>query len=234
MEIDRIKINVRFSKNTKHGEYKTIEVGAEASIGPSENWEEASDELYNQLAKQLARSFNGPTEEPSEEKTAPVEDLPAKIDEESSPPESKHWCEEHQTNFEKREGLQKTWWSHKVKDGDGGWHKESDQNIVATKVPTATPIEFKTSVFKGNDYKTYSLSKPYKGYDYVLIVSTNTTLRNTRMLGLTGDPRETPDKITPPYWSQISSHDLCKPEEFLREIGYNVGTSTQPGRPISL
>jgi hypothetical protein len=53
MRIDRISANIRYSKAQEGGAWKTVELAAEASVTPSENWQEAQSQLYAELGQQL-------------------------------------------------------------------------------------------------------------------------------------------------------------------------------------
>jgi hypothetical protein len=53
MKIDRISANIRYSKDTGQGAWKTVELAAEASVTPSENWQEAQAQLYAELGQQM-------------------------------------------------------------------------------------------------------------------------------------------------------------------------------------
>jgi len=53
MRIDRISANIRFSKDTGHGAWKTVELGAEATVEGAESWRDAQASLYQSLGQQL-------------------------------------------------------------------------------------------------------------------------------------------------------------------------------------
>src|SRR2546426_8490220 len=53
MRIDRISANIRYSKAQEGGAWKTVELAAEASVTPSESWQEAQAQLYAELGQQI-------------------------------------------------------------------------------------------------------------------------------------------------------------------------------------
>ena len=53
MKVDRITAQIRFSQDTGHGAWKSIEIGAEASVDGKETWTEDQARLYQQLGQQL-------------------------------------------------------------------------------------------------------------------------------------------------------------------------------------
>ena len=55
MDVTKISANVRFSAPKGDG-WKTVEIGAEATVTEGENWEQVQQRLYGDLSNQL-RSF---------------------------------------------------------------------------------------------------------------------------------------------------------------------------------
>jgi len=49
MKVTTISASVRYSKAINNGEYKTIELSAEAALEPQEAWKEAQASLYADL-----------------------------------------------------------------------------------------------------------------------------------------------------------------------------------------
>jgi hypothetical protein len=129
VKVERISAHIRFSKDTRQG-WKTIELGAEASIDPAtEDWVICQTGLYSQLAQRLRtlwsqnghnpeHSQNG-QEKPKEASWRELESYPSPVEKKPAP--KAHWCEEHQTAFRKFERDGRFWYSHK--NGDG-WCKE--------------------------------------------------------------------------------------------------------------
>ena len=118
MQVDRVKASLRYSRDTGNG-WKTVELGAEASLGPQEKWQEAGAQMYTELSASLTSlwargTFNGDKAEES-----PELDQPA------------HWCQEHSQEFRRYEkqtskGLS-AWYSHRVEGG--GWCKEKAEQV---------------------------------------------------------------------------------------------------------
>jgi hypothetical protein len=103
MQVTRISANVRYSKQMPDGAFKTVELGAEGSLDSSdETWQEAQAALYHQLGDQLRYVFNGNgAGKPQNGSQGHVQPLP----EPPLPPAplNEHWCQEHQTAFQKHE-----------------------------------------------------------------------------------------------------------------------------------
>jgi hypothetical protein len=138
MRVDRISAHVRFSKDTGQG-WKTVELGAEASLDPDEDWTLAGQGLYALLSAQLREVWgwgqNAPNPEPSqngpEKPGAPtwaeLESYPSPTPREERPPPREHWCPLHQVDFRRYERDGQVWYSHKASEG---WCKEK---IVAER-----------------------------------------------------------------------------------------------------
>ncbi len=115
MQVDRVRASLRYSRDTGNG-WKTVELGAEASLGAQEEWQKAEAQLYTELSASLmslwARgTFNGEKAEESRELEQPA-----------------HWCQEHNQEFRRFErqtskGLS-VWYSHK-REGEG-WCRENN------------------------------------------------------------------------------------------------------------
>src|SRR5919106_3215845 len=91
VKVTTISANLRFSKDIGHGAWKVIEIGAEASVDPREDWQSAQTALYQQLSQQMNALWNNGNgksgQEPDTSKAS------------ASKPE--HWCEEHQTEYQR-------------------------------------------------------------------------------------------------------------------------------------
>ncbi|HID87448.1 MAG TPA: hypothetical protein EYP55_08735 [Anaerolineae bacterium] len=59
MQVDKIILTLRYSKELLDGAWKSIEVGAEAVPSEDRPWQEQQKELYAELAKQLKALFSG-------------------------------------------------------------------------------------------------------------------------------------------------------------------------------
>ena len=52
MKVDRVSANIRFSQEIQ-GTWKSVELGAEATLTPNEDWHEAQTRLYAELTTEL-------------------------------------------------------------------------------------------------------------------------------------------------------------------------------------
>jgi len=59
MQVDKITLTLRYSKELPTGSWKSIEIGAEAVPSEDRPWQEQQKELYAELAKQLKGLFSG-------------------------------------------------------------------------------------------------------------------------------------------------------------------------------
>jgi hypothetical protein len=116
MDIQNISVHIRYSKPLADGSHKTVELGAEGTLAPGENWHEAELSLYNELGQAMKHAFasNGS----SRAAQAGSGQAPAKKAPASRPI---HWCEEHNCDFRRYEKNGRVWYSHK--NGDG-WCRE--------------------------------------------------------------------------------------------------------------
>ncbi len=105
MKVTTISANLRFSKDIGNGSWKVIEIGADASVDPTENWQTAQAALYQQLGQQMTTLWNNGSSKAVSE--------PAKPD---------HYCREHQTPFKKHTKDGRSWWSHRQ---GNSWCRES-------------------------------------------------------------------------------------------------------------
>ena len=132
MEVTKVSANIRFSKEEKTGGWKTIELGAEATVVPGEDWVLCEQGLYSVLAGQLRTLWsqqNGHNLEHAQngqEKT--IEGTWEEITSYHPSPQPAvepqlraHWCPMHQTEFKKYEKDGRVWYSHKAGDS---WCKE--------------------------------------------------------------------------------------------------------------
>jgi hypothetical protein len=123
MEVTRISATLRHSKEIG-GSWKSLEIGAEATVDPREDWMKATAYLYSQLAQQFRQlwSQNGATphaQDSSEGHQMPVQPSSALSDAGGHP---EHYCQAHQTEYVKRTGKNgATFYSHRQEDG---WHNE--------------------------------------------------------------------------------------------------------------
>jgi hypothetical protein len=115
MEVDRVKATLRYSAEAK-GAWRSLEIGAEATVAPDEDWRTAQASLYQQLGQQLQALWENRRADEAPEK-------PAEVSEEanlSTTPE--HYCQQHQVQYRRYEKEGKVLWAHKAPDGT--WCRE--------------------------------------------------------------------------------------------------------------
>jgi hypothetical protein len=125
MEVQTITVHVRYSKPMTDGAVKTVELGAEASLSPDEDYHEAQVALYHELGETMKYVFssNG-AGNPTSTGSGQAQNSPEKLVEtptrkgasktHSRPDRPQHWCEEHACDYVRYEKNGKVWWSHKV------------------------------------------------------------------------------------------------------------------------
>jgi hypothetical protein len=122
MNVNAISVHIRYSKPLADGSHKTVELAAEGTLAPGEDWHEAELSLYNELGQAMKQAFasngsgkaqNGP------EKSAQA---PAKKTPTSRPDRPTHWCETHNCDFHRYEKNGKVWYSHRV---GNSWCRET-------------------------------------------------------------------------------------------------------------
>ena len=149
MKINVIKMNLRYSKQVELGTYKTLEIGAEASIDEGSGWEKEYSTLYDVVAKELHDKWNQPilktesVHKPSDNEATSVDtynlipiittpsitdtkenitDTSIKTNTGDSTTTTDHFCIEHNQPFFRREKDGNEWYSHRREDGF--WCKE--------------------------------------------------------------------------------------------------------------
>jgi len=103
MKVNTISATLKYSRELRDGEWKGIEVSAEASVDSRENWKKAQAMLYGELAGQLANLFNHNSQK-----------APQKPSEQPPDPS---WCPIHKVKMKRRKKDGQVWYSHKTKDG---------------------------------------------------------------------------------------------------------------------
>lgn len=117
MKITTVSVNIRLSKNTAQGIYKTLELGAEATSDIEADWIKDQQDLYHSLYKQLMVLFNSPTEEGvGREKPSKTEELPFKQENNQSATVLCTKCEGNPPLAKFTRGGD-TWYSHRLADG---------------------------------------------------------------------------------------------------------------------
>ena len=105
MKVTTVSASVRYSRAINTGEYKTIELSAEATLEPQEAWIEAQASLYTDLGQQLRTLWTA--------KNGQAANGSAKA-EDTTTEQSKHYCQEHQTEFKRYEKEGRVWYAHKA------------------------------------------------------------------------------------------------------------------------
>ena len=108
MKVTTISASVRFSKAIQPGCYKTVELSAEGTLMPKEDWHEAQAILYADLGEQLKQLWttrNGTTDTAEKRDSEPTQD---------DTPE--HYCGEHRVEYRRYEKGDSIWYAHKHGD----------------------------------------------------------------------------------------------------------------------
>jgi len=116
MDVTSITVHIRYSKSLADGSYKTVELGAERTLNPDEDYHEAQVALYHELGETMKYVFSGNgagKSQNSPEKPAPPQ---------PETQQSKHYCRQHRIPFKKYSKEGREWWSHKL---GSGWCRES-------------------------------------------------------------------------------------------------------------
>jgi hypothetical protein len=117
MEVDRVKATLRYSAEAK-GAWRSLEIGAEATVAPDEDWHTAQASLYQQLAQQLRLLWDNRRADEASEEPAEAPGEPNL----STTPE--HYCQQHQVEYRHCEKDGKVLWAHKAPDGK--WCREPE------------------------------------------------------------------------------------------------------------
>jgi len=59
MQVNKITLALRYSKELPTGAWKSLEIGAEAVPSEDGDWQEQQRELYTELSQQLKALFSG-------------------------------------------------------------------------------------------------------------------------------------------------------------------------------
>jgi hypothetical protein len=116
MNIQNISVHIRYSKPLTGGSYKTVELAAEGTIAPDEDYHQAQVSLYHALGETMKYVFSGNgSGKPQNglEQTAPPSVEPQRPD---------HYCHQHNMPFKRYEKDGKSWWSHRQRNS---WCRES-------------------------------------------------------------------------------------------------------------
>jgi hypothetical protein len=133
MEVDRVKATLRYSAEAR-GAWRSLEIGAEATVAPDEDWHTAQASLYHQLGQQLQALWDNRRADEAPEKPAEAPGEP------NLPTTPEHYCQQHQTQYQRYEKEGKVLWAHKAPDGK--WCRESEHAVQAS---SAQPPNITTS-----------------------------------------------------------------------------------------
>lgn len=103
MKVNSISATLKYSRQLQDGEWKGLEVGAEASVNDEEDWREAQKTLYRELGEQLVCLFNHNSQKTAQKPSEEPTDL--------------SWCSIHNCKMKRHEKNGDIWYSHKTKDG---------------------------------------------------------------------------------------------------------------------
>jgi hypothetical protein len=129
VKINEVTTTVRYSAEAK-GAWRSIEVGATASLGPDDNPDTAQNELYDWVASQVKASWSkgkikGNAEHGISGPQVNGQHSAAQANGAgASQPDLDHFCQEHNQEFKKRTGRFGDFWSHQV-NGTGQWCNEA-------------------------------------------------------------------------------------------------------------
>ena len=113
MKVTTVTAQVKYSQDTGHDAWKSIELGAEASVDGKESWTEAQASLYQQLGQQLKVLWaNGNGHKPQDGAESHGED-PQPTEQPSQPNGSNHHCQQHGVPFKQYHRGDKSWYAHK-------------------------------------------------------------------------------------------------------------------------
>jgi hypothetical protein len=121
MRVFNVAVNIRYAKEIE-GAWKTVEVGAEATVEEGEQWTLCQQGLFAQLREVWAMGKNGRGPEPAENGHEKLVEVGTWEELASAPsPAKAHWCSLHEQPFKRFEKDSKFWYSHKTPDG---WCRE--------------------------------------------------------------------------------------------------------------
>ena len=103
MRVTTISATVRYSKPLESGSWKAVELSAEATLDPQEEWLQAQASLYQDLGQQLKALWTSSSNGQAANGSAKAEASTAE-----------HYCQEHQTEFKRYEKEGRVWYAHKA------------------------------------------------------------------------------------------------------------------------
>ena len=142
MDVTKVSTAIRYSKSLAPYEQKTIELSAEGTVDPKEQWQAALSYLYQQLGQEMkalwARNGTTPHQEqaslstPEPPEAQPTQEGPVQAQSAQNRTteagngnsQQSHFCVEHNQEFRKRNGPHGEFYSHQIK-GTRQWCNES-------------------------------------------------------------------------------------------------------------
>ena len=118
MKIDRISAQVKYSHDTGHGAWKSVEIGAEATVDERERWAAALSQLYTELGSELKRLWaaNGNAHKTPESHQNGSESTVEPLQPAEQPDtqaNGSHHCQQHGVPFREYSRGNSRWWAHK-------------------------------------------------------------------------------------------------------------------------
>jgi hypothetical protein len=129
MRVTNVSASIRYSKPVGDGSFKTVEISADGTITPNENWQDAQFQLYDHLAGQLRLMWtkkSSKTTKIEATSTNGVDNTRTSLLGPNTPETSKkfeHYCDEHSVAFRRYEKNGHEWYSHK--QDEGTWCREN-------------------------------------------------------------------------------------------------------------
>ena len=149
MEVDRVKVSLKYSQVLASGNTKTVELEASGTVSPKETWQQAQTYLYAELQRQVMEVFKLPEAKLEAATIRPAPPTPVMHDPNDPEwlfqqrpaqqldqtmmggqlPEAPldgplaHWCVEHAQKFDKHQKGTQVWYSHKI-EGTEIWCRE--------------------------------------------------------------------------------------------------------------
>lgn len=146
MEVDRVKVALRYSQLTSMGNWKTVEIEATGTVSPNETWQQAQTYLYAELQRQINEIWKLPEGkiEPARVEYQPAAQAQPPLVRDPMDPEGifeqpiggpvpatrvpmdaplAHWCVSHAQKFDSHTKGRQEWYSHKV-EGTDSWCRE--------------------------------------------------------------------------------------------------------------
>ena len=110
MRVTQVSAAIRYSKEIGSGAWKSLEIGAQGTVDPREDWHEAEARLYTELRTQWTGNGNGNAGNNGDDAN----------DHQQTP---EHYCQEHQAEYKRYSKGDSVWYAHNKPDGK--WCREA-------------------------------------------------------------------------------------------------------------